>query len=143
LVSHKLDCPNAFSKHSPQGGAGLFHSLSGGQKPMIRPEMARLEDLRTGTLVKGILPDALTELSNAKFRGYDVAEVVLNAHPCPGAGKIAEEIIQQTDPQPVPAAKSLSKSRPACLKVFRTATSLKTRASNSPPKGSKKSGSNI
>src|SRR5437870_16719 len=38
--------------------------------------MAKLEDLTTGTLVKGILPDALTELLSARFHGSDVAEVV-------------------------------------------------------------------
>src|SRR3989442_5384067 len=56
---------------------------------MIPDKMARLEDLTTGTLVKGILPDALTELLSAKFHGSDVAEVVYKD----AAGRIGTEIL--------------------------------------------------
>src|SRR5437870_1614984 len=51
--------------------------------------MAKLEDLTTGTLVKGILPDALTELLSAKFHGSDVAEVVYKD----ASGRIGTEIL--------------------------------------------------
>ena len=51
--------------------------------------MARLEDLTTGTLVKGILPDALTELLSAKWHGLDVLEVVYKD----AGGRVGTEIL--------------------------------------------------
>ena len=51
--------------------------------------MARLEDLTTGTLVKGIIPDALTELLSAKWHGSDVLEVVYKDT----AGRVGTEIL--------------------------------------------------
>ena len=51
--------------------------------------MARLEDLTTGTLVKGIIPDAITELLSAKWHGSDVLEVVYKDT----AGRVGTEIL--------------------------------------------------
>ncbi|MCW5552141.1 MAG: DUF3883 domain-containing protein [Verrucomicrobiae bacterium] len=51
--------------------------------------MARLEDLTTGTLVKGIIPDALTELLSSKWHGSDVLEVVYKDT----AGRVGTEIL--------------------------------------------------
>jgi superfamily II DNA or RNA helicase len=51
--------------------------------------MARLEDLTTGTLVKGIIPDAITELLSAKWHGSDVLEVVYKDT----AGHVGTEIL--------------------------------------------------
>jgi superfamily II DNA or RNA helicase len=51
--------------------------------------MARLEDLTTGTLIKGIIPDALTELLSAKWHGSDVLEVVYKDT----AGHVGTEIL--------------------------------------------------
>ncbi len=43
---------------------------------MVASEMARLEELTPGSLITGILPDAVTELVSAKWHGSDAAEVV-------------------------------------------------------------------
>ncbi len=51
--------------------------------------MAKLEDLTTGSLVKGILPDALTELLSTKWHGSDVLEVVYKDT----AGRVGTEIL--------------------------------------------------
>src|SRR6202167_223231 len=51
--------------------------------------MAKLEDLTTGTLVKGILPDALIELVNSKWHGSDVLEVFYKD----SAGRVGTEIL--------------------------------------------------
>jgi superfamily II DNA or RNA helicase len=51
--------------------------------------MARLEDLTTGTLVKGIVPDAAAELVSVKWHGSDVLEVVYKD----SAGRVGTEIL--------------------------------------------------
>jgi hypothetical protein len=51
--------------------------------------MARLEDLTTGTLVKGIVPNATAELVSVKWHGSDVLEVVYKD----GAGRVGTEIL--------------------------------------------------
>ena len=51
--------------------------------------MARLEDLTTGRLVKGIIPDAITEILSAKWHGSDVLEVVYKDT----AGRVGTEIL--------------------------------------------------
>src|SRR6266849_3423316 len=51
--------------------------------------MARLEQLTLGTLVKGILPDAVTELVSAKWHGSDVVEVVYKDN----SGRVGTEIL--------------------------------------------------
>ena len=51
--------------------------------------MARLEDLTPGTLVKGIIPDAITELISSKWHGSDVLEVVYKDT----AGRVGTEIL--------------------------------------------------
>jgi superfamily II DNA or RNA helicase len=51
--------------------------------------MARLEDLTTGTLVKGIVPDATAELVSVKWHGSDVLEVVYKD----SAGRVGTEIL--------------------------------------------------
>jgi superfamily II DNA or RNA helicase len=56
---------------------------------MISGTMAKLEDLTTGTLVKGILPDALTELVNSKWHGSDVLEVFYKD----SSGRVGTEIL--------------------------------------------------
>jgi superfamily II DNA or RNA helicase len=51
--------------------------------------MTKLENLTTGTLVKGILPDAVVELVSAKWHGSDVLEVVYKS----GTGHVGSEIL--------------------------------------------------
>ena len=54
-------------------------------------QMARLEDedLTTGTLVKGIIPDGTAELVSVKWHGSDVPEVVYKD----SAGRVSTEIL--------------------------------------------------
>ena len=51
--------------------------------------MVRLEDLTTGTHVKGIIPDATAELVSVKWHGSDVLEVVYKD----GAGRTGTEML--------------------------------------------------
>jgi len=51
--------------------------------------MARLEDLTTGTLVKGIVPDDTAELVSVKWHGSDVLEVVYKD----STGRVGTEIL--------------------------------------------------
>src|ERR1019366_7955322 len=51
--------------------------------------MAKLEELTPGSLVKGILPDAVAELVSAKWHGSDVIEVVYKDP----AGRVGTEIL--------------------------------------------------
>ena len=51
--------------------------------------MPNLEDLTTGTLVKGIVPDATAELVSVKWHGSDVLEVVYKD----SAGRVGTEIL--------------------------------------------------
>jgi len=56
---------------------------------MMFAQMARLEALTPGSLVKGILPDAVTELVSTKWHGSDVIEVVYKDT----AGRVGTEIL--------------------------------------------------
>ena len=51
--------------------------------------MAKLEELTPGSLVKGILPDAVAELVSAKWHGSDVIEAVYKDP----AGRVARGIL--------------------------------------------------
>ena len=51
--------------------------------------MAKLEEFTPGSLVKGILPDAVAELVSAKWHGSDVIEVVYKDP----AGRVGTEIL--------------------------------------------------
>lgn len=58
--------------------------------------MARLEELTPATLVKGIIPDAITELISSKWHGSDVLEVVYKDT----TGRVGTEILFATANQP-------------------------------------------
>jgi hypothetical protein len=51
--------------------------------------VARLEDPTTGSLVKGIVPDATAELVSVKWHGSDVLEVVYKD----SAGRVGTQIL--------------------------------------------------
>ena len=67
--------------------------------------MAKLEELTPGSLVKGILPDALAELVSAKWHGSDVIEVVYKDP----AGRVGTEILFRDRE---PAVELLTAGRP-------------------------------
>jgi hypothetical protein len=67
----------------------LFPCAQGPFGTMIDSQMARLEELTPGSLVKGVLPDAVAELVSTKWHGLDVPEVVYRDSAC----RVATEIL--------------------------------------------------